>query len=842
MGGWRSISFCAMIAALDKRTEARYISVSSSFGRAILNRVSMHKPTTFQAEAQRRVAAGESLLLIAPTGVGKTFAVTGDLRDSSQKVVYSVPLRSLGYGIRDEVADYCRGNPAMDIVIHHGDTQESNLFCERLIVTTFDQVVCAVPGLPLSLPLRAGHAIAGAIMMSRLILDEVHLAWSISEKSLAILLAICKQRRQLGLQTVFMSATLPDAVVGALSPLFDSTMILGTNGTESDEGLLKRDQNREVQVSTLTLRSTGKKDSKAVSFSPLYDTLATSADKAIYFANTVRRLHSVYDALLAHGVDPDRITMLHNRMPRVWRQAAEQEAMDRFGPDDRKGRWLLLTNQVAEAGLNLSAGLVITDPAPVDTLVQRAGRCARWFRARKTRGTFLVLSPPKAALTDPKAGFSSPYKPESVGRAVSSLPSDTILTWETERRWVNAAWAETERKATTAIERSLADSVFALNLFDRAAQFHNPGQIASAFRDVLTVEVAVETRESRELDCFIAEGLLPQTSSVSLAYGIRLFGGARDAVRLLSQSRDATEIIDSPDTIRTGDIILVRAPTAYLHRKKGLCFAEEQEQIPQPEGADWLVTDWIAPRDTKGRGPWNAPRRQTLEQHVVAVMRRTAARLLRDDSEYRCTLNRILVALEPDTGAEQLANAVGAIAILAAALHDIGKADREWQAQARSIDPACEPGLIGRTQRRGRITRWHTPPAYNATLKAAELLLGLNPRIEYLIKAVALAGTRHHSSLMNPATTGEYTYSPADGTEEFLVGVLHECNAPVHAIQRVGEIISAATQRPSARDVPHLLPTDPTFAIYALVGRAILISDREDAAGYDFESSTGTHD
>lgn len=123
----------------------------------------------------------------------RPFAIVGDVQDGFRKIVYAVPLRALGGGIRAEVLDLRRAGQQITAVVHHGDTQESLLFSEEVVVTTYDQVVCGVPGLPLSLPLKAGHAVAGALLMSRLILDEVHLAWGISDQALNILLAIIEE-------------------------------------------------------------------------------------------------------------------------------------------------------------------------------------------------------------------------------------------------------------------------------------------------------------------------------------------------------------------------------------------------------------------------------------------------------------------------------------------------------------------------------------------------------------------------------------------------------------------------------------------------------------------------
>ncbi len=150
------------------------------------------KSTQFQQKVQELITQEErsSLLLVAPTGLGKTFAVTGDLLNQYTKTVYAVPLRALGNDILHSINQYQRNGKNIEGVVHHGAIQDSDLFGEEVIVTTYDQVVCGVPGLPLSLSLKAGHAVAGALLMSRLIFDEAHLAWGISDNALAILLAI----------------------------------------------------------------------------------------------------------------------------------------------------------------------------------------------------------------------------------------------------------------------------------------------------------------------------------------------------------------------------------------------------------------------------------------------------------------------------------------------------------------------------------------------------------------------------------------------------------------------------------------------------------------------------
>ncbi|HLH72169.1 MAG TPA: CRISPR-associated helicase Cas3', partial [Chloroflexota bacterium] len=465
------------------------------------------KPSKYQSLVQTKVSAGESVLLIAPTGLGKTFAVAGDLATSTEKLVYAVPLRALGTDIQEAIAGFRPDDRAFRPVLHHGGLQESNLFSEEVIVTTYDQVVAGVPGLPLSLPLKAGHAVAAALLMSRLVFDEAHLAWAISDEALPILFGILASRSRLGLQSVVLTATLPDYVATLVADALHLDLIsVGSGDTADDEQIRLREANRHVHISPLELIVKGKGESQQLDWGPLDAILQETSGKRIYFANTVERIHDTYDRLVKAGIDTSRITILHNRMPSSWRGTAELEVKTRFGKGSKLGDWLLLTNQVAEAGMDISAPLVISDPAPVDTLVQRAGRCARWFREGPIEGHFFVVKAPNA---DTTKGLTAPYRSALVRLAIESLPT-ADLSWEAERTWINQAWGGGPKNATKAVAGALGQVTFALNLFDRAAQERSPSEIANVFREILSVEVAVEEQGStRDLQDLLNSGYRP---------------------------------------------------------------------------------------------------------------------------------------------------------------------------------------------------------------------------------------------------------------------------------------------------------------------------------------------
>lgn len=108
----------------------------------------------------------------------------------------------------------------------------------------------------------------------------------------------------------------------------------------------------------------------------------------IVICNKVERAQRVFallddDALLP---DPADRLLLHARMPQAWRKDREAAALGRFGKNRPARPALLVGTQVIEQSLDLDADAMITDLAPVDLLLQRAGRLHRHQRASRPAG------------------------------------------------------------------------------------------------------------------------------------------------------------------------------------------------------------------------------------------------------------------------------------------------------------------------------------------------------------------------------------------------------------------------------------------------------------------------
>jgi CRISPR-associated endonuclease/helicase Cas3 len=98
--------------------------------------------------------------------------------------------------------------------------------------------------------------------------------------------------------------------------------------------------------------------------------------------NTVDRAQALY-RLLRSSLGKGVLTLFHARFPANERAAIEKTVLGTFGKNgNRFAQALLIATQVAEQSLDIDFDFLITDLAPVDLVLQRAGRLHRHQRIR----------------------------------------------------------------------------------------------------------------------------------------------------------------------------------------------------------------------------------------------------------------------------------------------------------------------------------------------------------------------------------------------------------------------------------------------------------------------------
>ncbi|WP_424936076.1 MULTISPECIES: CRISPR-associated helicase Cas3' [Bacteria] len=106
---------------------------------------------------------------------------------------------------------------------------------------------------------------------------------------------------------------------------------------------------------------------------------------AVVIRNTVRRVQETaadLRELFRADSDVDVVTVAHSRFLGLDRAGRDRHLLDLFGPDGRRpAKHVVVASQVVEQSLDIDFDLMVSDIAPVDLLLQRAGRLHRHRRA-----------------------------------------------------------------------------------------------------------------------------------------------------------------------------------------------------------------------------------------------------------------------------------------------------------------------------------------------------------------------------------------------------------------------------------------------------------------------------
>lgn len=123
---------------------------------------------------------------------------------------------------------------------------------------------------------------------------------------------------------------------------------------------------------------------------------------AAIICNRVDRAQEIYQAISqAQLLDPHNLILFHARFPLAWREAIEKRVLETFSQQDKRPqKAVVVATQVIEQSLDLDFDLIISDMAPADLILQRAGRLHRHrqndaLRPECLRTPCLVIASPK---------------------------------------------------------------------------------------------------------------------------------------------------------------------------------------------------------------------------------------------------------------------------------------------------------------------------------------------------------------------------------------------------------------------------------------------------------------
>jgi len=295
-------------------------------------------------------------------------------------------------------------------------------FLADIGVGTVDQAILGV------LPSRYQSLRLLGLSGKVLILDEVHAYDAYMQEELKTLIRF---QAALGGHTVLLSATLPqEARRRLLEGLWEGV----PSGCDDPAAfprpgahLIDRAEARSTPLPKTThargleVRRAESEDAAAA----LAAAAAGGGSAVCWIRNTVDDAFAAWQALRSAGLDP---LLFHARFALCDRLRIQERVLTGFGPNgtaEARAGQILIATQVVEQSLDLDFDLMITDLAPIDLVIQRAGRLWRHDRPGRSGPAPLHIVTP-APPDGPDAGWPKTRMPGTA--AVYRDPAGLWLT------------------------------------------------------------------------------------------------------------------------------------------------------------------------------------------------------------------------------------------------------------------------------------------------------------------------------------------------------------------------------------------------------------------------------
>lgn len=258
-------------------------------------------------------------------------------------------------------------------------------------VGTVDQALLPI------LPVRHNFVRLWGLANRVVVFDEIH---AYDAYTGTLLIHLLRWLLALGSSVVLLSATLPPSIRRKLAKVVEADLpepeAEYPRLTVFHPGAVKQVHFEADPSRRRTLRLLGIPPDLSFMYSSLGEHL-TNGGMGLALVNTVQRAQDLYrlfpegESLEYEGrrvgkrlPDGTEVFLFHARFPADRRQKREDQALELFTEGGRRdGRKILIATQVAEQSLDLDFDLIVTDLAPIDLVLQRAGRL--WRHARDSR-------------------------------------------------------------------------------------------------------------------------------------------------------------------------------------------------------------------------------------------------------------------------------------------------------------------------------------------------------------------------------------------------------------------------------------------------------------------------
>ncbi|MEJ5927020.1 CRISPR-associated helicase Cas3' [Corynebacterium sp. H128] len=387
------------------------------------------RPVQETAVAAAHAAPGPTLMIIeAPTGEGKTEAglacahVLG-ANTGAQGVFLAAPTMATANGLFERTVDWAQrtsvGGEVASMFLAHSKNQLSKPYralryssigadttkygsviasqwlsgrnrgiLADFVVGTVDQVLMMALQTRFSMLRHVG--LAGKVI----IIDEVHAYDAYMSQYLYCTL---EWLARYGVNVILMSATLPPQQRKKLAAAYASELASEAEMKALDSAayplvsVVNAEGVQAIQVPprpTDLIATVERIEDELPTLCGEVSALLIDGGIALLICNTIKRAQETFDALIE--VYPGEVELHHAAFIASQRSDKEDTLRAKLGPKERRGanrplRQVVVATQVAEQSLDIDADVLVTDIAPIDLLIQRAGRLHRHQRPNTDR-------------------------------------------------------------------------------------------------------------------------------------------------------------------------------------------------------------------------------------------------------------------------------------------------------------------------------------------------------------------------------------------------------------------------------------------------------------------------
>jgi len=440
-----------------------------------------HRKTPYEMQIFVRDNRDRNLVVIAPTGAGKTEAGFIYIQ---KKGFFMLPYRVSANGIymRAEgiFGDYAGllHSSALSYVLEREGNKEdiqnnqegtaflnyflSRNFAKPIIISTPDQLMHFV------FRYKGFEKYYATALYSRLVIDELQ---SYDPITLAFIVQGLEVLAQNGGKFLVMTATFPEF----LRERFESMGVVFKTFNTQEKPY------HHVQVI----------DDSIDNYVEKMIELSQKA-KVLVVVNTVRKAIELKEKFKEAGLQ--NVKLLHSRFILKDKKEKEREVMEFFNSQE-KGLWI--TTQLAEVSLDLDADYLFTELSTADSLIQRMGRCNR-------KGQKSTDEPNVFVFTRDCSGVGPVYYKHLHEGTLRNL-KDGLWDWDFKWKLVEKVYSESALKGTEYWKNFRRAESYIKSLWDGAdSLIRSKSEAQDLFRDINAVQV-IPSQFKEEVESLIQE-------------------------------------------------------------------------------------------------------------------------------------------------------------------------------------------------------------------------------------------------------------------------------------------------------------------------------------------------